>query len=263
MREDPCRVEALSVLSSVPDRFLRCPVGPRDVLFELTDALLCTDGPVRSLVDLVLAPGAPAWSRRHVRRSEQRPHRGRPAAADSGRAAAAAGRRRADRPGRRCVRRGCARTPRPARTGCSATSTAGRRTLPADPGLAVLVRRRAGNRPDLMDGDPGRGPPRTRRRHRRGHRGPGPRRRRTPDRRRAAHTRRPADPDRRRRRLRHPPPRLRPGRPARRRPGPAALRPGHAPGRHHHAYPAPSGGPATTAPNCPSPTPPPGPPHTP
>ena len=28
----------------------------RDALFELTDALLCTDGPVKSLVDLVLAP---------------------------------------------------------------------------------------------------------------------------------------------------------------------------------------------------------------
>lgn len=33
-----------------------CLAGRRDALFELTDALLCSDGPVRTLVDLALAP---------------------------------------------------------------------------------------------------------------------------------------------------------------------------------------------------------------
>ena len=42
--------------------------------------------------------------------------------------------------------RGCARTLRPARSGCSATSTGVGRQRAVDPGLAVLVRRRAGNR---------------------------------------------------------------------------------------------------------------------
>lgn len=36
--------------------FYDSPNGRRDVLFELTDALLCTDGPVKTLVDLALAP---------------------------------------------------------------------------------------------------------------------------------------------------------------------------------------------------------------
>ena len=56
MREDPCRVEALAVLSTFRTDFYAALSARRDVLFELTDALLCTDGPVKSLVDLVLAP---------------------------------------------------------------------------------------------------------------------------------------------------------------------------------------------------------------
>jgi hypothetical protein len=36
--------------------FYRCLTGRADALFELTDALLCTDGPVKTLVDLTLAP---------------------------------------------------------------------------------------------------------------------------------------------------------------------------------------------------------------
>jgi hypothetical protein len=54
--EDPCRVEALSVLSAFRTDFYDALWTRRDALFELTDALLCTDGPVESLVDLVLAP---------------------------------------------------------------------------------------------------------------------------------------------------------------------------------------------------------------
>ncbi|TPQ22176.1 transposase [Streptomyces sporangiiformans] len=36
--------------------FYDCLTARQDALFELTDALLCTDGPVRTLVDLALAP---------------------------------------------------------------------------------------------------------------------------------------------------------------------------------------------------------------
>jgi DDE superfamily endonuclease len=54
--EDPCRVEALTVLSGFRTNFYDALWNRRDALFELTDALLCTDGPVKSLVDLVLAP---------------------------------------------------------------------------------------------------------------------------------------------------------------------------------------------------------------
>ncbi len=37
--------------------FYRCLGRRADELFELTDALLCTEGPVRTLVELCLAPG--------------------------------------------------------------------------------------------------------------------------------------------------------------------------------------------------------------
>ncbi|MFI2652270.1 transposase [Micromonospora fulviviridis] len=56
VRDDGARVESLSVLSAFRTEFYRCLTARADVLFEVTDALLCTDGPVRSLVDLVLAP---------------------------------------------------------------------------------------------------------------------------------------------------------------------------------------------------------------
>ncbi len=40
----------------VPVQFYSCLSGRADTVFELTDALLCSDGPVRLLVDLALAP---------------------------------------------------------------------------------------------------------------------------------------------------------------------------------------------------------------
>jgi hypothetical protein len=43
-------------LSQFRTDFYACLTARADALFELCDALLCTDGPVRSLVDLVLAP---------------------------------------------------------------------------------------------------------------------------------------------------------------------------------------------------------------
>jgi hypothetical protein len=50
------RVEALRVLSGFRTDFYDCLSARADALFELADALLCTDGPVKTLVDLALAP---------------------------------------------------------------------------------------------------------------------------------------------------------------------------------------------------------------
>ena len=46
--------------------FYRCLTARADELFELTEALLCTEGPVRTLAELALAPGASPWPRRVV-----------------------------------------------------------------------------------------------------------------------------------------------------------------------------------------------------
>ncbi|MDQ0753949.1 hypothetical protein QF034_008180 [Streptomyces africanus] len=50
------RHEAFATLSRFRGDFYDCLNGRADALLELTDALLCTDGPVRTLVDLALAP---------------------------------------------------------------------------------------------------------------------------------------------------------------------------------------------------------------
>jgi len=47
--------DALGLLSHFRVEFYDCLYKRADVLFELTDALLCTDGPVKTLVDLSLA----------------------------------------------------------------------------------------------------------------------------------------------------------------------------------------------------------------
>ncbi|WP_411105316.1 ATP-binding protein [Streptomyces sp. cmx-4-9] len=44
------------MLSQFRTDFYGCLTGRSDALFELTDALLCTEGPVKTLVDLALAP---------------------------------------------------------------------------------------------------------------------------------------------------------------------------------------------------------------
>ena len=49
-------VELTTRLCRFRDEFYSCLVARADAQFELTDALLCADGPVRSLVDLSLAP---------------------------------------------------------------------------------------------------------------------------------------------------------------------------------------------------------------
>jgi hypothetical protein len=54
--DDVARVEPLSVLSGFRQDLYDCLDARGDELFELVDALLCTDGPVKTLVDLSLAP---------------------------------------------------------------------------------------------------------------------------------------------------------------------------------------------------------------
>ncbi len=53
-QSDQC--EAFAALSHFRDDFYDFLHGRGDALFELCDALLCTDGPVRTLVGLALAP---------------------------------------------------------------------------------------------------------------------------------------------------------------------------------------------------------------
>lgn len=50
------RVESLTVLSGFRAEFYTCLTARADALFEATDALLCTDSPVKTLVGLTLAP---------------------------------------------------------------------------------------------------------------------------------------------------------------------------------------------------------------
>src|SRR5690349_14605219 len=53
---DASRVESLAVLSRFRTDFYACLTARVDALFELTDAVLCTEGPVHTLVGLSLAP---------------------------------------------------------------------------------------------------------------------------------------------------------------------------------------------------------------
>ncbi|WP_240197369.1 NF041680 family putative transposase, partial [Nonomuraea lactucae] len=53
---EAARVESLAVLSRFRTGFYDCLSARADALFELAEALLCTDGPVKTLVDLALAP---------------------------------------------------------------------------------------------------------------------------------------------------------------------------------------------------------------
>ena len=119
---DDVRVESLTVLSRFRTDFYDCLTARADALFELTDAVLCTDGPVRSLVDLALAP---EHHRGHGSLCRSQPWRARcrtvaagscrvplPRAAD-GRLVLAVD-----------VSRGCGPTPAPSRTARSVTLTA-------------------------------------------------------------------------------------------------------------------------------------------
>jgi hypothetical protein len=50
------RAEAFDVLAGFRERFYQCMNRRADALFELADALLCADGPVKTLVGLSLVP---------------------------------------------------------------------------------------------------------------------------------------------------------------------------------------------------------------
>ncbi len=56
LTNEPVRVEGLAGLSRFRHEFYDCLTARSDALFEVVEALLCTDGPVRTLVDLALAP---------------------------------------------------------------------------------------------------------------------------------------------------------------------------------------------------------------
>lgn len=53
---DSAGVGAVGELAAFRQEFYRCLTRRADALFELTDAVLCSDGPIRSLVDLTLIP---------------------------------------------------------------------------------------------------------------------------------------------------------------------------------------------------------------
>jgi hypothetical protein len=53
--QQPGRRKAFATPSRFRAELYDCLSGRRDALFELTDALLCTDGPVKTLVDPALA----------------------------------------------------------------------------------------------------------------------------------------------------------------------------------------------------------------
>ena len=52
--DDAARVESLSALSRFRADYDDCLPGRPDTLFDLTDAVLCAEGPVTSLVELSL-----------------------------------------------------------------------------------------------------------------------------------------------------------------------------------------------------------------
>jgi hypothetical protein len=54
--DEAARVESLAVLSRFRSGVYGCLTARADVLFEVTDAVLCADGPVRTLAGLSLAP---------------------------------------------------------------------------------------------------------------------------------------------------------------------------------------------------------------
>jgi DDE superfamily endonuclease len=186
--DDAARVESLTVLSGFRTDFYRCLTARADALFELTDALLCTDGSVKTLVDLALAP--------EHRRSHGMLYDG-----------LGCGRIDVDR-----LRMTLAGLPLP-------RAADGRIVLGVDVSpwlrsdaptsaarLFCHVYGRAKNQPQLIPGSPGA----RRRRHRR-HRLPAPRRRRPPDRGPTLAPGRSGHPDRLRRRLRRHPAGVRTG----------------------------------------------------
>jgi hypothetical protein len=59
MLQNPSPVESVPVLSWFRTQFYACLTARKDALFELADAVLCADGPVKTLVGLSLVPEHP------------------------------------------------------------------------------------------------------------------------------------------------------------------------------------------------------------
>ena len=143
VHDDRVGVEPITGLCRFRDGFYSCLGARADAQFELTEALLCADGPVRSLVDLSLAPehrrghGALYDGLNHGSIEIARLRRG------------VAGYRYRGSGTGSCwpptSRRGCVRTPRPARTAVLPRPRPGQGQRPDDPGLAVLGRGRVGS----------------------------------------------------------------------------------------------------------------------
>ena len=160
LHDEDAGVEPITVLSRFRGEFYACLAARADALFELTDAVLCADGPVRSLVELSLAP------------EHRRGHGAMYDALNHGPIEIA--RLRRALAGLPLPRVGDGRivlavdvspwlrpdaATSPDRLFCHVYGRAqGQRA--ADPGLALLVRRRAGAGPHLVDRGAGRGPAR-------------------------------------------------------------------------------------------------------
>jgi hypothetical protein len=89
--EDGTDSGALELLAAFRGGLYGCFTARADALFELTEALLCADGPVRTLVGLSLAPEHQRGHGALYGRGEPRADRHRAAAQDAVGAAAAAG----------------------------------------------------------------------------------------------------------------------------------------------------------------------------
>lgn len=145
--------EAIAQLSRFRADFYDALTGRADALFELTDALLCADGPVKTMVELALAPEH--WRGHGALYGG--PNRGRVEAARLRRVLASVP-RAAD--GRLVLAVDVSPWLRPdaatsdARSFCH--TYGGREQAPDDSGLALLVDRRAGDGPFLVDRAPGR-----------------------------------------------------------------------------------------------------------
>ena len=149
-------------------RFYDCLPARADELFELTDAVLCSPGPVTTLVDLSLCP------------EHRRGHGALYDGLSSGaietigsavrdrRVEPATRHRRSDHAGRRCQPVAAARRAEQRGTAVLPHPRPRQESGADDPGLAVLRHRRVGTGSHLMDGGTGHGAPDTgRRRHHR------------------------------------------------------------------------------------------------
>ena len=155
--DDAAGAGPLAVLSRFRADFHACLTARGDELFELADAVLCADGPVRDLAGLSLAP---EHRRGHgalydaVNQGRVEIGRLRPVA---GRAAVTAGRRWPAGAGRRCQQLAAAR--RGDQPGAAVLPRLWPRQGAGadDPGLAVLGHRGAGTWPHVVDRGAGRG----------------------------------------------------------------------------------------------------------